>query len=1024
MPRPGIGDSMNRATLLPQIWGPWVAPLPVLTSTMLHPVRWDPARHPIPGFESGNTAVSFDGVTGGYVSVPGLNLNTNTVTISGWINAVGAQAAGMGLIINRAGQTTAGITIDIGGGLSLSYNWADDPTTFNWPSTISLADSDWTYVALVVQPNQAALFAASAADITTWAGATNPVSHLVQPFEGPTLFGADLQTNGNFFLNGSIDEVAIFDRALGVGELYSAYAAAVGGVAPVIFTDLAAPANQPFLGDPLVLSVDAGGTPPLSFQWRKNGAAITGATSSTFTIPSLQAGSSGSYDVVVTNLFGVAPSSPAVIAVQAPTMPTIVQGPVGRTLYPGGLLNLTVQATGGELRYQWQKGGSALAGATNSAYVVPNVSAADSGNYQVTVTNSVGPASAGPVLVTVVVSAPNSYEAAVVNDKPEAWWRLDEPTGSATMSDAMGRHDGVYVGSGVTFGAAGVISNGLGNAAAAFDGNSFGVVPYSSDLNSAEFTIEAWALISDQTLPRALLSTFDTSSHKGIFFAANPDSTWEANVGLNDSYLYYFAGLGSFSTSRWSHVVSTFSTSAGNISYLNGQQAAGPYANFVRNNKFDFLIGGVGTNWQAGIARWKGTIDEVAVYKHALTAQQIQNHYVQGLYGSYTKPLFLTQPHSVTLALDDVLDLTAKVEGSLPLSYQWSKDGVPIPGATDFSYIVGYARYNDTGAYQLVASNPVGTNSSVAVNVVVLPPVTFANATNNLVLHLKFDGDYNDASGRGNNGTPVGSPQFVPGEIGQALQYSTETNSAGAVTNSSYVTLGTPQDLLFGASNSFSVAFWVKLPQGSASGDLPFFGSAINSANSPGFTFAPSFQTGGWQWDLDQIIGAVTNNINAIGADNSINNGAWHHFAATFDRSAKVALTYLDGAQVDSTSIASIGSFDTTNSISIGQDPTGLYPQAGSATLDDLGVWRRVLSPLEVYAIYFSGSHFGAALDAYGPVTILVGTSSQGPVLIWQTGTLVQADSLGGAWTTVPNAIPPSYTLPPGGATKFYRVRR
>ena len=619
-----------------------------------------------PGFESGNTAVSFDGVTGGYVSVPGLNLNTNTVTITGWINARGAQAAGMGLIVNRAGQTTAGITIDIGGGLSLSYDWADDPTTYNWPSTISLADSDWTYVALVVQPNQAALFAASAADITTWAGATNPVSHLVQPFEGPTLFGADLQTNGNFFLNGSIDEVAIFNRALGVGELYSAYAAAVGGVAPVIFSDLVTPATQPFLGDPLVLSVDAGGTPPLSFQWRKNGAAITGATASTLTIPSLQAGNSGSYDVVVTNSFGVAPSSPAVIAVQTPTMPIIVQGPVGRTLYPGGLLNLTVQATGGELRYQWQKGGSALAGATNSAYVVPNVSVADTGNYQVTVTNSVGPASAGPVLVTVVVPAPNSYEASVVNDQPEAWWRLDEPAGSATMSDAMGRHDGVYVGSGVTLGAAGVISNGLGNAAATFDGNSFGVVPYSSDLNSAEFTIEAWALISDQTLPRALLSTFDTSSHKGIFFAANPDSTWEANVGLNDSYLYYYAGLGSFSTSRWSHVVSTFSTSAGNISYLNGQQAAGPYADFIRNNKFDFLIGGVGTNWQAGIARWKGTIDEVAVYKHALTAQQIQNHYVQALYGNYTKPLFLTQPHSVTLALNDVIDLTANVEGSMP----------------------------------------------------------------------------------------------------------------------------------------------------------------------------------------------------------------------------------------------------------------------------------------------------------------------------------------------------------------------
>src|SRR4029077_9830877 len=106
-----------------------------------------------------------------------------------------------------------------------------------------------------------------------------------------------------------------------------------------------------------------------------------------------------------------------------------------------------------------------------------------------------------------------------------------------------------------------------------------------------------------------------------------------------------------------SHVVSTFSASAGNITYLNGQEAAGPFADFIRNNKFDFLIAGVGTNWQAGIARWKGTIDEVAVYKHALTPQQIQNHYVQALYGNYSKPVFLTQPHSVTVSLNDVISL-------------------------------------------------------------------------------------------------------------------------------------------------------------------------------------------------------------------------------------------------------------------------------------------------------------------------------------------------------------------------------
>ena len=289
-------------------------------------------------------------------------------------------------------------------------------------------------------------------------------------------------------------------------------------------------------------------------------------------------------------------------------------------------------------------------------------------------------------------------------------------------------------------------------------------------------------------------------------------------------------------------------------------------------------------------------------------------------------------------------------------------------------------------------------------------------------MHLKFDGDYSDATGRGNSGTPVGTPSFVGGVIGRALHYSTTTDTNGNFTSANYVTMGRPNDLQF-STNSFSVAFWVRLASGYVGADLPFFGSATNSDNNPGFTFSPAFQTGGWQWDLEDF-----NNINidVNGPDNSINDGSWHHFALTVDRSATVALTYLDGVQVNSRSIAGLGVFDTTNTISIGQDPTGHYPQAGSADLDDMGVWHRVLTPLEVYEISYSGLHFGAALDAYGPATLAVTTSGGNVLVVWQTGTLQQAataNAPSAQWAPVQGAAAPAYTVAPGAGTKFYRVR-
>jgi hypothetical protein len=584
----------------------------------------------------------------------------------------------------------------------------------------------------------------------------------------------------------------------------------------------------------------------------------------------------------------------------------------------------------------------------------------------------------------------------------------------------MGRHDGYYTnvtGNPATLGVPGVV-RGSSDTAVSADGSDdwFGVVPYSQALGNTEFTLECWAKVPDGLGNYCPLS-FHDKNKKGEFFYADASSgTWRAAVGAGtENFLFFFLGDtpgAEIRSNRWMHLVMTYSAVGGTRCYVNGQWSGDSYADFPRNTGAPLLIGGIGDPVKY---RFKGTVDEVAFYQHALSQDQILAHFVTALYGTNSAPVFTLQPVAVQIVIGNPFSLSALAEGSLPITYQWLKDGNILAGETNTTLSIGSAGFTDSGSYQLQAINPNGTNLSTVALISVAPIPVFVNATNGLVLHLRFDGDYNDSSGRSNNATAKGSPNFVTGQIGSGALH-LHTDSTNSIYN--YATLGTPQDLMFSSNVDFSISYWVRLPKNDTPGDVPFLGSAVGSANNSGITIAPSYHLGGWQWTLND--GSV--NKGSAGADNSINDGAWHNVVHTFDRTAGTGVTYLDGAQVDSTSIAGLGNINTDGPFNIGQDPSGTYSEPLTADLDDLAVWRRVLAPLEAESIYYAGLN-STSVDTYGPVTVLVDHSGSTVVISWQAGTLYQADTLDGPWTTVPGATAPNYSVTPGTGNKFYRVK-
>ncbi len=304
------------------------------------------------------------------------------------LKSVVATAAALGAVDSLAGATTlvpssgtaTGITVSTGTAVSVFYtiNGTDSPP------------KSWT-VGGTIPPglNFSGLTAPGTVNVTTLNLAGTP-----------TTAGAYAVTLLAWeFANGT-----------GLKSPTYAYTITVTGssttTAPTITTQ---PASQTVTaGSSVTFGVTASGSPAPTYQWQKGGAAISGATSASYTIASAAAADAGTYTVVVTNSAGSVTSSGATLTVNAATVaPAITTQPASQTVTAGGSATFSVTATGTPApTYQWQKAGANIAGATGASYTISNAAAADAGTYAVVVTNSAGSITSSGATLTVNAAPP------------------------------------------------------------------------------------------------------------------------------------------------------------------------------------------------------------------------------------------------------------------------------------------------------------------------------------------------------------------------------------------------------------------------------------------------------------------------------------------------------------------------------------------------------------------------------------------------------------------------------------------
>lgn len=82
--------------------------------------------------------------------------------------------------------------------------------------------------------------------------------------------------------------------------------------------------------------------------------------------------------------------------------PVITDQPKSQTVSEGASVTFSVSATGSDLKYQWNKDGKAINGATVSGYTITGAKISDAGNYTVTVSNDGGSVTSNEAILKVI----------------------------------------------------------------------------------------------------------------------------------------------------------------------------------------------------------------------------------------------------------------------------------------------------------------------------------------------------------------------------------------------------------------------------------------------------------------------------------------------------------------------------------------------------------------------------------------------------------------------------------------------
>jgi hypothetical protein len=168
-------------------------------------------------------------------------------------------------------------------------------------------------------------------------------------------------------------------------------------------------------GATVFMSVGTTGAAPFTFQWRRNGTVLSGATNSSLLLANVQPANAGDYSVAISNAVGAVVSVDARVWVLA-----ITNQPRSASAVPGATISFGVSAAGAPLGYRWRFNGADISSANQSVLTLTGVVATNTGDYDVVVTNWFGALTSQVARLTVYGQVEQEWTVYtnVLNDPP------------------------------------------------------------------------------------------------------------------------------------------------------------------------------------------------------------------------------------------------------------------------------------------------------------------------------------------------------------------------------------------------------------------------------------------------------------------------------------------------------------------------------------------------------------------------------------------------------------------------------